>query len=193
MSRAKPAPGGPGGRPPGKNQNPGSQPQADEQERGGPRRGGERGPRTVRPWGGRPAPYTESLSAFAALHSLRRATKNHCNRITTYTGDREQPSRRIVWAERIFSAPPVPAVTRGARLPARAGRARRPCPPSTSQRHVNVTTDRDHESITSRSSAWRAFVVQRSYGLVERPGTAVRYPRATSRGRRVKSGQDRPD
>jgi hypothetical protein len=55
-------------------------------EGGGPRRGGERGPRTVRPWGGEPAPfYKEAYPFFATPHSHRMATKNPCIRITTYT------------------------------------------------------------------------------------------------------------
>ena len=45
--------------------------------------------------------------------------------------------------------------------------------------------------ITLRAFPSLGFVVQKSYGLTERPGAAARYPRATSHGRRVKPGQGR--
>ena len=56
------------------------------------------------------------------------------------------------------------------------------------QRNVNGATDQDHELITHRAWSWPAFVVELEHGPDERPRMTGRYPRATSRGRRVRPG-----
>ena len=68
-----------------------------------PRRGGERGARTVRPWGGRPVPYRESLSALQTfseldhIHTLPEQTSCPIGievRMPRATGSRPAPAGR---------------------------------------------------------------------------------------------------
>jgi hypothetical protein len=54
------------------------------------------------------------------------------------------------------------------------------------QWNVYGSTDRDHELITHRAWTRPAFVVEMCHGPDEVPGMTGRYPRATSRGRRVR-------
>ena len=99
--------GAPGGRPPGQILRPTAKVAESHRARkgGGPRRGGERGPRTVRPWGGEPAPFYKEAYP---LTRLRTATgwqpRTRATELQHICPDREQTFRPNVRPKRIFFA-----------------------------------------------------------------------------------------
>lgn len=97
----------------------------------------------------------------------------------------DQPAPRSAAVARGLRRHSAPAIARALGAGSRPLRGAQ----SSAARHEMGANDSDNESVSATASAGRRFVVQRFLRTTNVRGMATRYPRAISRGRRVRPGR----